>query len=155
MGVAPYTFNLEKINHLKALEIARHNLNDKMNKDNNLVEEQHAAGCVQTLFLGFDEEDVYDEGYTPVLSRKSKRKMKSSCKIQKSLERNRQKNNGLGAQAGYGAAQVKVNNDHPVCGIVSGSRIRKKIPSIYDRSKLELQRCGEERYEYLLGRFNQ
>jgi hypothetical protein len=32
MGVAPDSFDLEKINHLKALEIARHNLADKLNK---------------------------------------------------------------------------------------------------------------------------
>jgi hypothetical protein len=91
------------------------------------VEEQ-AADCAQTLFLGFGEEDVDEEGFTLVLSKKTKKKMKSSCKIQRSLEKNRQKRKKLGAQAGYRAAQEKVNDDHLVCGIVAGSRIRRKNP---------------------------
>jgi transcriptional regulator of NAD metabolism len=56
------------------------------------------------------------------LSRRTKNKMKSARKIQRSLERNRQNaNKKLGAQSGCGVAQVEVSNDHPVCGIVTGS----------------------------------
>jgi hypothetical protein len=37
MGINPETFNLEKINHLKALEIARHNLTGKINNGKTLM----------------------------------------------------------------------------------------------------------------------
>jgi hypothetical protein len=43
---------------------------------------------------------VDDEGFTPLLSRKIKNKMKSSCKLQRSLEKNRHKKKDLGAHAG-------------------------------------------------------
>jgi hypothetical protein len=69
-----------------------------------------------------------DEGYTPFLSKKTKKRMKSACKIQRSLEKNRQKRVEVGAQSSLCAAQEKVINDHPVCGIVPGSRIRRKNP---------------------------
>jgi hypothetical protein len=90
------------------------------------------------LFLGFGEEDMDDDGFTPVMSKKTKKRMKSACKIQRSLEKNRQRRKELGAQSGLCAAQEKVINDHHVCGIVTGSRIRRKIQSIYDRCQLEL-----------------
>jgi hypothetical protein len=129
-------------------------LDDNINKNKNVVMEEQVADCAQSLLLGFGEEDVDDEGFTPFLSRKTK-KMKYACKIQRSLEKNRQRKRDMGAQVGFGATQEKVNNDHPVCGIVTASRIRKKSPNIYDRCQLELYRCGEERYEHFLVRLYQ
>jgi hypothetical protein len=128
MGVAPDSFDLEKINHIKALEIARHNLADRINKNVSVDEKESDTAGAQTLFLGFGQEEMDDEGFTPFLSKKTKKKMQSACKIQRSLEKNRQRRKDLGAQSGFCAAQEKVINDHPVCGIVTGSRIRKKNP---------------------------
>jgi hypothetical protein len=62
------------------------------------------------------------------LSRRTKNKMKSARKIQRSLERNRHDAKTVGPESGCGAAQVKVNNDNPVCGIVTGPRVRRKNP---------------------------
>jgi hypothetical protein len=128
MGVVPGSFNLEKINHIKALEVARHNLAEKIIKKVNDKESESDTVGTHTLFLGFGEEDMDYEGYTPFLSKKTKKRMKSACKIQRSLEKNRQKRVEVGAQSGLCAAQEKVINDHPVCGIVTGSRIRRKNP---------------------------
>jgi hypothetical protein len=128
MGVAPGSFNLEKINHIKALEIARHNLADKNKKNVNVQETENVTAGAHTLLLGFCEEEMDDEDYTPFISKKNRKRMKSACKIQRSLEKNSQRRMELGAQSGLCAAQEKVNNDHPVCGIVAGSRIRRKNP---------------------------
>jgi hypothetical protein len=54
--------------------------------------------------------------------------MKSVGKNQRSLERNRHDAKTVGPESGCGAAQVKVINDHPMCGIVSGSRVRRNNP---------------------------
>jgi hypothetical protein len=56
------------------------------------------------LLLGFGEDDYDGDDFTPVLSRKTKRKLKSGNKIQRSMERNRYNTRSMGAQSGSGAA---------------------------------------------------
>jgi hypothetical protein len=128
MGVNADTFTLEKINHIKDLEIARHNLNYKSQQLQNASMDNQPVEACQVLFLGFGEEGDDGEDFTPVISRKSKKELKYVNKIQRSMERIRYNTRSLGAQSGFGAAQGKATNDHPVCGMVAGSRARKKNP---------------------------
>jgi hypothetical protein len=72
MGVNPDTFTLEKINHIKDLEIARHNLNCKSQLLQIDSMDKQPGGASQVLFLGFGEEDDDGEDFTLVLSRKPK-----------------------------------------------------------------------------------
>jgi hypothetical protein len=99
MGVNLDTFTLDKINNITDLDVARHNLNCKthMKKLENLEEQPAISNQVLFLSFGGDEEEVDD--FTPVISRKTKKKMKSACKIQRFLERNRQNAKSKGAQS--------------------------------------------------------
>jgi hypothetical protein len=74
MGINLDTFNLEKINHIKDLEIARHNLIGKTHMQKNVVVEEQSFQSNQVLFLCFGEDDVDDDAFTPVLSKKPRRK---------------------------------------------------------------------------------
>jgi hypothetical protein len=82
----------------------------------------------QVLFLRFGEENEEEEEFTPVVSRKTRKKLKSAKKIQRSMENNGCKARSLGAQSGFGAAQGKATDGHPVCDIVTGPRVRRKNP---------------------------
>jgi hypothetical protein len=66
------------------------------------------------------------EEYTPVVSRKTKKK-KRLADI-KSLRGTLAKSGVAsgGAHARSSVASVKVANDHPLCGIVTGARNRKQ-----------------------------
>jgi hypothetical protein len=123
MGVDPGSFSLEKINCMKDLEIARHSLIAKQ------VPDKAADGnsvSNQPLLLGFDDESEDDLDFTPVVSKKTKKKMRSVGKQKRNGE-SRNKINSVGvAQAKSCAASVKVHRYHPLCDIVSGSRVRKQ-----------------------------
>jgi hypothetical protein len=78
--------------------------------------------------LGFGEENDDEEDFTPVVSRRTRKRLKSAKKNQRPMERNRCNTRSLGAQSDVGAAQGKVTDDHPVCGMVTGPRVRRKNP---------------------------
>jgi hypothetical protein len=149
MGVDPRTFHLDNVDCLKDLEIARHSIKQKLEENVNNPMEQipHSP-----LLLGFGENDSDNEGFTPVLSKKAKKKNRSAVKVTMGRQQLRENDKSGGAQAKSCAASVKAHRYHPERDIVAGSRVRKKIQSIYDRSKLKLQRCGKERHEYLFAR---
>jgi hypothetical protein len=81
----------------------------------------------QILLLGFsDSVDDGIEDYTPVVSRRTKKKRKSA---EKKSERGTLAKSCVasgGVQSKSSAASVKVSNDHPLCGIVTGTRRRKQ-----------------------------
>jgi hypothetical protein len=80
MGVDPNTFTLENINHIKDLEIARHNLNCKSQVLQNEQKDIQTGEPNQVLFLGFGEENEEEEEFTPVVSRRTRKKLKSAKK---------------------------------------------------------------------------
>jgi hypothetical protein len=107
MGVDPDTFTLENINHIKDLEIARHNLNCKSQLLQNNNKDAQPAEPSKVLFWGFGEEDDEEEEFTPVVSRRTRKRMKSVNKIQRSMERNIYNTRSLGAQSGVGVVHGK------------------------------------------------
>jgi hypothetical protein len=125
MGVDPSSFSFEKVNCMKDLEIARHSLIEKQ-KDKTSDQEETLPH--QPLLLGFGEDSDDELDFTPVLSRKSKKKLRSERKMKKKEEVLCQINSTGGAQAKSCAASVKVRNYHPLSDIVSGSRVRKQNP---------------------------
>jgi hypothetical protein len=86
------------------------------------------------LLLGLGEEqsesdrDVEEEVFTPVLSRRKRKNKKSACKIGRSGSQLTSGDATLGAQSKSCAAQVKASNDHPLSGIIAGTRRRKQNP---------------------------
>ena len=61
------------------------------------------------------------------MSKKNKKKLRSACKVV--LNRGMQSGSGMpsgGAQVKLSAASVKAHNYHPLSGIVTGTRERKK-----------------------------
>jgi hypothetical protein len=130
MGVNSDSFNLEKVSYLKDLEIARHNITSMhVSSVNNNVEDTNQ---ILLLGLGNDQSEINsDEGeedFTPVLSRKKRRAKKSACKIGRGGSHSKSGDATLGAQSKSCAAQVKAYNDHPLSGIVAGTRRRRKNP---------------------------
>jgi hypothetical protein len=127
IGVDPETFTLDNINYLKDLEQARHAIAVAHTSSEPEIE----SDTEKILLLGFDGEHVSEEedGFTPVLSRWKRRKRRSLTKsgrrggspVQSGVSPE-------GAQSKSSAALGKVNNDHPLCGIVTGTRCRKKNP---------------------------
>jgi hypothetical protein len=108
---------------MKDLEIARHSLIAKQVTDNADVE---SSAPNQPLLLGFDEESEDDLDFTPVISKKTRKKMRSVGK-QKRKGDSANKINSVGvAQVKSCAASVKVHRYHPLSDIVSGSRARKQ-----------------------------
>jgi hypothetical protein len=83
------SFNASVIFAKKDLEVARHNLNCKYQLQQNVGVEEQPVENNEVLFFGFGEEEEDGEEFTPVLSRKTMKKMKSSSKILRSLETNR------------------------------------------------------------------
>jgi hypothetical protein len=125
MGVDPISFSFEKINCMKDLEIARHSLIEKQKYKSS---EQKESMPHQPLLLGFGEDSDEELDFTPVLSRKSKKKLRSAVKLKKGEEVFYQNRSIGGAQAKSCAASVKVRNYHPLSDTVSGSRVRKQNP---------------------------
>jgi hypothetical protein len=120
-GIDNNSITLEKINMLKDLEIARHALAEKVvtveeeshEQEGTVEEESHEQeGTVE--LLGWKDEGEKD-GFTPVISRRTKKELRKSGD-----------GNLLAAQSGCSAAAVKVNNYHPLCGVVTGTRVRRK-----------------------------
>jgi hypothetical protein len=112
---------------MKDLEIARHAIVEV--HDNPAPPD--ATDISQVLLLGFGTdqsgtalEDA--DGFTPVMSRRKKRERKSACKIRRGGSRSKSGDATVGAQSKSCAALVKANSDHPLIGIVAGTRRRKK-----------------------------
>jgi hypothetical protein len=130
MGVDPASFSLEKVSYLKDLEIARHNIND-MQKSSVHTNPEISD---QVLLLGLgdtsceSDRDLEMDDFTPVLSRRKKKANKSVCKVGRNGSQSKSSDTIVGAQSKSSAAQVKANIDHPLCGIVAGTRRRKKNP---------------------------
>jgi hypothetical protein len=124
MGISHDSFPSEKVNYLKDLEIARHSINEMQGKSEDIPIAQSAT---QILLLGLSDNGDDDmEDYTPVVSRRSKKKKKSADR--KSLRGTLAKSGVAsgGAHTRSSAASVKVANDHPLCGIVTGARNRRQ-----------------------------
>jgi hypothetical protein len=127
IGVDPKTFNLENINYLKDLEQARHAI-AVAHTD---IEPEVESEVEKVMLLEFDREQRSEdeEGFTPVLSRKKRKKRRSL--INSGKRRGSPVKSGdssEGAQSKSSAALGKVNNAHPLSGIVTGTRCRKKNP---------------------------
>jgi hypothetical protein len=71
----------------------------------------------EVLLLGFREEDTDEEGFTPVVSRRNRKKMKSSSKSKMSMPRYGSIKSDGGAHSKSSAASVKVHNNHPLHGL--------------------------------------
>jgi hypothetical protein len=127
MGVNPETFTLEKINYLKDLEQARH----AIDKVQNAQEAEVDSDSDRVLLLGFesDQDLAEEDDFTPVVSRRNRKKRRSAGK-DKRWKGTPAKSGGSfeGAQSKSCAALGKVNNAHPLSGIVTGTRCRKKNP---------------------------
>jgi hypothetical protein len=108
---------------MKDLEIARHSLIAKQVPDKAADE---ISVLNQPLLLGFDEESEDDLDFTPVISKKTRKKLRSVGKQKKKGESANKINFGGAAQAKSCAASVKVHKYHPLSDIVSGSRARKQ-----------------------------
>jgi hypothetical protein len=127
IGVDPKTFNLENINYLKDLEQARHAI-AVAHTD---IEPEVESEVEKVMLLEFDREQRSEdeEGFTPVLSRKKRKKRRSL--INSGKRRGSPAKSGdssEGAQSKSSAALGKVNNAHPLSGIITGTRCRKKNP---------------------------
>jgi hypothetical protein len=122
MGASQCSLPLEKVHYLKDLEIARHSIKEMQGKETAVVNESDTI-----LLLGFNEELEDDiDDFTPVVSRRTKKQRKSA---EKKKGRGTPTKSGVasrGALAKSSAASVKVHNDHPLCGIVTGTRNRRK-----------------------------
>jgi hypothetical protein len=130
MGVNPDSLNLEKINYLKDLEIARHTIVLAQNSSaavNNVDTQQ-----ILLLGLGSDQSssdrEMDEDDFTPVVSRRKRRSKKSACKLGWSGSQSKSGDAIVGAQSKSCAAQVKASNNHPLSGIAAGSRRRKQNP---------------------------
>jgi hypothetical protein len=78
MGISHDSFPPEKVSYLKDLEIARHSINEMQEKNESAaVSSEHS----QILLLGLSENTDDDmEEFTPVVSRRTKKKRKSAEK---------------------------------------------------------------------------
>jgi hypothetical protein len=95
MGINASSLSLEKIDCLKDLEIARHNINMKKDYVVSTVEEQVLPAS--PLLLGFGEESNDGEDFTHVISKRTKKKMRSAAKLSK------RSNHSEGVKSGGGA----------------------------------------------------
>jgi hypothetical protein len=108
---------------MKDLEIARHSLIVKQVAEKSDVE---SSVSHQPLLLGFDEESEDDLDFTPVISKKTRKKMRSVGKQKKKVGSVSKINSVVVAQVKSCAASVKVHRYHPLSDIVTGSRARKQ-----------------------------
>jgi hypothetical protein len=126
MGVDPSSFQLENVDCLKDLEIARHHIDQKLQENSDIPVESNSHS---PLLLGFGESDSDSDGFTPVLSRSSKKKVRAAAKCRISAQQKKKESvRSGGAQSKSSAASVKAHSYHPLCDIVAGSRVRKKNP---------------------------
>jgi hypothetical protein len=123
MGVSKCSLHLEKVHYLKDLEIARHSIKEMQEKEEAVTDSEPS----KILLLGFSdnmEDDMVD--YIPVVSRRTKKQRKSAEKRRRRGTPAKSSVASGGALAKSSAASVKVHNDHPLCGIVTGTRNRRK-----------------------------
>jgi hypothetical protein len=126
MGIDPSSFQLENIDCLKDLEIARHHIDQKLQEN---IDTPSESNSQSPLLLGFGESDLDSYGFTPVLSKSSKKKMKAAARCRISVQQKKKESvRSGGAQSKSSAASVKAHSYHPLCDIVAGSRIRKRNP---------------------------
>jgi hypothetical protein len=126
MGIDSSSFQLENIDYLKDLEIARHHIDQKLQENANTPAESNSHS---PLLLGFGESDSDSDGFTPVLSRSSKKKMKAAARCRISIQQKKKESvRSGGAHSKSSVASVKAHSYHPLCDIVAGSRVRKKNP---------------------------
>jgi hypothetical protein len=79
------------------------------------------------LLLGFSDNTEDDmEDFTPMVSRRTKKQRQSAEKKRRRATPTKSGVASGGALAKSSAASVKVHNDHPLCGIVTGTRTRRK-----------------------------
>jgi hypothetical protein len=120
-------------NYLKDMEQARHAITVVQNSQETEVE----SDSERVLLLDFErDQDLDDEdNFTTVVSRRSMKKKRSVGKSGRWRETPTKSGGSLrGAQSKSCAASVKVCNNHPLSDIITGTRFRKKIQDIYDRS---------------------
>jgi hypothetical protein len=118
---------LEKINYLKDLEQARHAVAVAQNTQETEVESD--SDIVLLLGFGKDQDLDDEDDFTPVVSRRSRKKKRSVGKSKRWKGTPTKSGGSLGgAQLKSCAASVKVNNDHPLSDIITGTRCRKKNP---------------------------
>jgi hypothetical protein len=124
IGVNPVSLYMEKINYLKDLEQARHAI--AIVQSNQEIESDSEPERI--LLLGFGrEQDIDEDDFTPVISRRSRKKRKSGGRTGRWRETPAKSGGSfVGAQSKSCAAQGKVNNVHPLSDIVTGPRCRKK-----------------------------
>jgi hypothetical protein len=124
IGVNPVSLYMEKINYLKDLEQARHAI--AVVQSNQEIESDSEPERI--LLLGFGrEQDIDEDDFTPVISRRSRKKRKSGGRTGRWRETPAKSGGSfVGAQSKSCAAQGKVNNVHPLSDIVTGPRCRKK-----------------------------
>jgi hypothetical protein len=116
IGIDVSSLPLETINQLRDLEIARDNLAKKQsmkNKIDKIVEEVSMAVDVLELKDSDLEDDLDD--FTPVVSRKSKKNLRKNSKGKKA---------NLGVSLGGTKSLRRASNNHPLCDIITGPRLR-------------------------------
>ena len=112
------------MDYLKDLEIARHHIANK----SSTVMAEATDNNTEVALLGWGEEEVDKDGFTPVLSNSTRKNIRTARRLMvEGLPSGSGKSCG-GALAGCSAASVKVTNNHPLSGVVTGSRVRKKKP---------------------------
>jgi hypothetical protein len=80
------------------------------------------------LLLGFGEGEEDEDDFTPVMSKRSKKKIRSSHNISIRDAQSKSAAFSLGAQGKSWVVLVKAKNYHPLCGIVAIPRERRKNP---------------------------
>lgn len=78
IGIDMDDMHLEKIHLLQDLEVARHNLGAKKEE---VVEEGAPIANGQVILLDWENDHIEQEDFTPVISRKTKKKNKSVVKV--------------------------------------------------------------------------
>jgi hypothetical protein len=127
IGVNPETFTMDDINYLKDLEQARH----AIAVAHTGTEPETESDTERIMLLGFDREQGCEDedGFTPVLSRKKRKKRRSLINSGRRKGSPIKSGDSLeGAQSKSSAALGKVNNAHPLSGIVTGTICRKRNP---------------------------
>jgi hypothetical protein len=125
MGVDPSTFNLDNVDCLKDLEIARHSINQKLEEKYSIPLEQKPHS---PLLLGFGEMILIMKILPLFCLKKSKKRIRSAIKVTLRKQQLRETDKSGGAQAKSCAASVKAHKYHPESDIVAGSRVRRRNP---------------------------
>jgi hypothetical protein len=80
------------------------------------------------LLLGFGEMDSDEEEFTPVLSRRSKKALRSASEVKVRKLQVEESTGSRREQSKSSVASVKVHNNHPLSDVMAGSRVKKKNP---------------------------